>query len=90
MESQRCQFIALCGLAELAADVILQQIYQTAQESITPYKDDETGPPHPAFALRLNNEIYTASNFYAIQKFFDGDFQFDIFYESEGQKLDGA
>lgn len=49
-------------------------------------------PPDPSFVLQLPDEIYTGSNLFAVQKSFEGEFQFDIFFESASakQKLSGA
>ena len=43
--------------------------------------------PDPSFTLQLSDETLSGSNLLAFQKFFDGEFQFDVFYESRsGQK----
>lgn len=46
--------------------------------------------PDPSFVLQLPDEIVTASNLFAVQKFFDGEFQFDVFFDSASSlmKLD--
>ncbi|KAJ7905251.1 glycoside hydrolase [Mycena olivaceomarginata] len=67
-----------------AKDIILQQIIKRAQEILSPYKDGN--PPDPSFVLQLPDEVYTASNLYAIQKSFEGEFQFDVFFESASSK----
>jgi hypothetical protein len=66
--------------------VLLQNIVKRAQEILVPYKDPATGPPDPSFVLQLADEIYTGSNLYAVQKSFDGEFQFDVFFESASSK----
>jgi mannosyl-oligosaccharide glucosidase len=38
--------------------------------------------PDPSFTLQLSDETLSGNNVLAFQKFFDGKFQFDIFYES--------
>lgn len=38
--------------------------------------------PDPSFILQLPDEAVTASNLYAVQKSFDGAFQFDVFFQS--------
>ena len=38
--------------------------------------------PDPSFTLQLSDETYSGSHLFAIQKFFDGKFQFDVFFES--------
>ncbi|CAD6885827.1 unnamed protein product [Tilletia controversa] len=49
--------------------------------------------PSPAFSLLLPNDVMSESNFFAFQKVFAGDFQFDVFFETNdtpnGAKLDG-
>lgn len=72
------------------ADVIMPKILERAQASVGSYQKNEQGPPDPSFVLHLPNEVYSGSNLFAIQKTFDGEFQFDIFFESGSakQKLD--
>jgi mannosyl-oligosaccharide glucosidase len=41
-----------------------------------------TEAPDPSFTLQLSDETFSGSNLFAIQKFFDGKFQFDVFFES--------
>lgn len=65
-----------------AKDAILQNIIKHAQETLQSYRDPETGPPDPSFVLQLTDDVYTGSNLYAVQKLFDGEFSFDVFYES--------
>lgn len=60
----------------------MQAILKHAQEALGPYKDPAFGAPDPSFTLHLPDEVYTGSNLYAIQKLFDGEFQFDVFFES--------
>lgn len=43
-------------------------------------------PPDPSFVLQLADEVYMGSNLYAIQKSFEGEFQFDVFFESASSK----
>ncbi|KAJ7470519.1 glycoside hydrolase [Mycena latifolia] len=69
-----------------AKELILQNIIKRAQEIILPYRDATAGPPDPSFVLQLPDEIYTGSNLYAVQKSFDGEFQFDVFFESASSK----
>ncbi|EJD53371.1 glycoside hydrolase family 63 protein [Auricularia subglabra TFB-10046 SS5] len=71
-----------------AKDLILGNIYETAEDVLKPFKDSEMGPPDPAFVLRLTNEVYSNANFYALQKFYEGPFQFDVYYENNKQHLD--
>lgn len=67
-------------------DILTQAILKHAQVAVAPYSDPATGPPDPAFTLHLPDEVYTGSNLYAVQKFFDGEFQFDVFFESASGK----
>ncbi|KAJ3808205.1 glycoside hydrolase [Lentinula lateritia] len=69
-----------------AKEFILQSLMKRAQEVIAPYRDPAAGIPDPSFVLQLPDEIYSGSNLYAVQKSFDGEFQFDVFYESASSK----
>lgn len=61
-----------------------------AQPLATKYQ--ETGLPEPAYLLALPDDITDGSNVYAIQKQYDGEFSFDVFFESASgeHSLDGA
>jgi hypothetical protein len=74
-----------------AKEPVLQNIIKQAQELLQEYKDPATGAPDPSFVLQLTDDVYTGSNLYAVQKLFDGEFSFDIFFESGSskQKLSG-
>ncbi|KAI0371740.1 glycoside hydrolase [Pilatotrama ljubarskyi] len=80
------------GTVWQAKDFIQGAIVRSAQEAIGPYKDASKGFPDPAFILQLPDEVYTGSNLFAVQKHFDGPFQFDVFFESASakQKLDSS
>ena len=67
-------------------DHIVQNIIQHAQGVIAPYRDPGVGTPDPSFVLQLSDEVYSGSTLYGVQKFFDGPFQFDVFYESASAK----
>ncbi|RDB24187.1 putative mannosyl-oligosaccharide glucosidase [Hypsizygus marmoreus] len=69
-----------------AKDSILKSLIDRAREVIAPYQDPATGPPDPSFVLQLPDEVYTGSNLFAVQKLFDGAFQFDVFFESGSSK----
>ncbi|KAF7304743.1 Mannosyl-oligosaccharide glucosidase [Mycena kentingensis (nom. inval.)] len=69
-----------------AKDAILQNIIKRAQEILAPYKESTSGPPDPSFTLQLSDDIYTGSNLYAVQKILDGEFEFDVFFESASAK----
>lgn len=64
----------------------MQSIIKHAQESLEPFRDSTRGTPDPSFTLQLPDEVFTGSNLYAIQKSFDGEFQFDVFFESKSAK----
>ncbi|KAI0831044.1 glycoside hydrolase [Trametes gibbosa] len=75
-----------------AKELIRGAIVRSAQEAAAPYKDTAKGFPDPAFVLQLPDEVYTGSNLFAVQKHYDGPFQFDVFFESASvkQKLSSA
>jgi len=66
----------------------MQNIIVRANELVTnsKYLDPTIGSPDPSFVLQLTDEIYASSNLYAVQKTFQGDFQFDVFFESGSAK----
>ncbi|KAF8892637.1 glycoside hydrolase family 63 protein [Infundibulicybe gibba] len=69
-----------------AREVLLRAIIVRAQEVIAPYQDPKMGVPDPSFVLHLPNDVFTGSNLFAYQKFFEGAFEFDVFYESASSK----
>ncbi|KIK63875.1 glycoside hydrolase family 63 protein [Collybiopsis luxurians FD-317 M1] len=69
-----------------AKEFIMQSLMKRAQDVIAPYRDSTAGGPDPSFVLQLPDEVYSSSNLYAIQKLFDGGFQFDVFFESASSK----
>jgi mannosyl-oligosaccharide glucosidase len=73
------------------SEILFPKLLEVAQTSVDAYKKRELPFPDPSFAIRLPNDVYSGSNLFAIQKTFDGKFQFDIFFESGSnkQKLDG-
>lgn len=64
----------------------MNAVLKHAQSVIAPYQDPAKGAPDPSFVLQLPDEVYSSSNLYAIQKSFDGEFQFDVFFESGSAK----
>jgi len=67
-------------------EVIIQEIASNAQKAAQDFKQGDL-VPEPSFTLQLSDETLSGSNLLAFQKFFDGEFQFDVFYESRsGQK----
>ena len=69
-----------------APEHIMNTVLKHAQAVVAPYQDPAKGAPDPSFVLQLPDETYTSSNLYAVQKFFDGEFQFDVFFESASAK----
>ncbi|KAF8226175.1 glycoside hydrolase family 63 protein [Tricholoma matsutake] len=69
-----------------AKDLILNALIDRARDIIVPYQDPAKDLPDPSFVLQLPDEVYTGSNLYAIQKSFDGRFQFDVYFESGSSK----
>lgn len=47
-----------------------------------PYKDEKI-MPDPSFTLTLGNTIAPESNFYAIQKTYEGPFILDVIFDSK-------
>ena len=89
MDGKKCEaFLNQTFLSPnyIMADIITQAILKHAQVAVAPYMDPSVGPPDPAFTLHLPDEVYTGSNLYAVQKLFDGEFQFDVFFESGSNK----
>jgi mannosyl-oligosaccharide glucosidase len=64
----------------------MQNLITKAKEALQPYQDPSGGYPDPSYILQLSDEIYSGSNLFAVQKTFDGPFQFDVFYESASAK----
>jgi mannosyl-oligosaccharide glucosidase len=59
---------------------------QNAKDSLAPYQQSGNIPPDPSFTLQLPDLIDETGNLFAVQKFFDGPFQFDVFFESKSAK----
>ncbi|OJA11997.1 hypothetical protein AZE42_04747 [Rhizopogon vesiculosus] len=64
-----------------AKDHIIQNIVTHASPLAEKYRSAGQAPD-PSFILQLSDDVLTASNLFAIQKSFDGEFQFDVFFES--------
>ncbi|RDX48402.1 glycoside hydrolase family 63 protein [Lentinus brumalis] len=74
-----------------AKDFIQKPLIKYAQDSIGAYASDTArNYPDPAFVFQLPDEFDYNSNLFAIQKHYNGPFEFDIFFESGKQKLDSA
>ena len=67
-------------------EVILKSIVEHGQVAIAPYQSTPLDLPDPSFVLQLPDDVYTGSNLYAVQKFFNGPFQFDIYFDSGSVK----
>ena len=76
----------------ICSEYILQSIINHAKTAITPFQDPGVAPPDASFVLQLPDEVFTGSSLYAVQKTFEGPFQFDIIYENANvkQKLTGG
>lgn len=68
----------------------MQSIVNRASPIVEKYRTAEQAPD-PSFTLQLPDDILTASNLFAVQKFFEGEFHFDVFFESASanQTFDG-
>ncbi|KAI0807266.1 glycoside hydrolase [Fomes fomentarius] len=73
-----------------AKEHIQKNLIKYAQEVINGYREAKQGYPDPAFVFQLPDEFYSSSNLFAIQKHYNGPFQFDVFFESGKQKLNSA
>ncbi|KAF6764909.1 glycoside hydrolase [Ephemerocybe angulata] len=73
-----------------AKETILKTIVDFFQSKATTYQAPNY--PDPSFLITLPDDVYSNSNLYAVQKTFDGPFQFDVFFESASakQKLSSA
>ncbi|KAJ2933986.1 hypothetical protein H1R20_g3111, partial [Candolleomyces eurysporus] len=67
-----------------AKDHVLKTVVDRFREVVTRYQAPAL--PDPSFILTLPDDVYTNSNLFAVQKTFDGPFQFDIFFESASAK----
>lgn len=75
-----------------AKEFIMQSILSHGKEAIAPYQNPSMTVPDASFVLQLPDEVFTGSTVYAVQKIFDGPFQFDVFFESASahEKLSSA
>jgi mannosyl-oligosaccharide glucosidase len=69
-----------------AKEYIMKALIDRAREVLVPYQDPAVGLPDPSFVLQLPDDVYTNSNLYAVQKLFDGPFEFDVIYDSGSNK----
>ena len=77
----RRPLFALGKESQRETELIIQQLVQNAGKAVEGITD-MTRAPDPSFTLQLSDETYSGSNLLAVQKFFDGKFQFDVFFES--------
>lgn len=68
--------------ADHGTELIMKDVAQNAEKAIKDVNAANNFAPDPSFTLQLSDETLSGSNLLAFQKFFDGKFQFDIFYES--------
>ncbi|KAI9463402.1 glycoside hydrolase [Russula earlei] len=64
---------------------IIDDLVQNAGNAVRGVKEADS-VPHPSFTLQLSDETLSGNNLLAFQKSFDGEFQFDIFYESRSAR----
>lgn len=76
-------------VANYETEFIMKEIAENAGNVLQEIKGSDS--PDPSFTLQLSDETLSANNLLAFQKFFDGKFQFDVFYESRSaqKKLSG-
>ena len=69
----------------------MNNILDHAKAAIAPYQAPNN-LPDPSFLFQLPDEVFTGSTLYAVQKTFEGPFQFDVYFESASakQKLTGV
>lgn len=77
-----CRELTAFGSSEL----IMNNLVEHAREAVEPFKDPGAVIPDPSHVLQLSDDVYTNSNLFALQKSFDGEFQFDVFFESASAK----
>jgi mannosyl-oligosaccharide glucosidase len=77
-------------VANYEAEFIMKEIAENAGNAVQDVKGSNSAPD-PSFTLQLSDETLSGNNLLAFQKFFDGKFQFDVFYESRSaqKKLSG-
>ena len=76
-------------VANYEVEFIMKEVAENAGKIMQDLKGSDS--PDPSFTLQLSDETLSANNLLAFQKFFDGKFQFDVFYESRSaqKKLSG-
>ena len=81
----------LIKVANYETEFIMKEISENAGNAMQDVKGSDSAPD-PSFTLQLSDETLSGNNLLAFQKFFDGKFQFDVFYESRSaqKKLSGT
>ncbi|TFY83454.1 hypothetical protein EWM64_g561 [Hericium alpestre] len=69
-----------------AKEFILQDVLQHAKAILPAYQSNPGSYPDPSYVLQLSNDALSGSNLFAVQKSFDGKFQFDVLFESKSAK----
>lgn len=64
----------------------MKNIVDHAREAVEPYREPGADVPDPSHVLQLSDDVYINSNLFAVQKSFEGEFQFDVFFESASSK----
>lgn len=77
-------------VANYEIEFIMKEIAENAAKAVQDDKGSNSHPD-PSLTLKLSDETLSGNNLLAFQKFFDGKFQFDVFYESRSaqKKLSG-
>ncbi|KAG8906849.1 Processing alpha glucosidase I [Tulasnella sp. 408] len=72
-----------------AKDIVFKAIIDFVNPKLPHYRDSGLRFPEPGLMLTLPDDIINGSNFYALQKTYDGEFSFDVYFESgsSGSKL---
>ena len=78
-------FAALGKVTDRDLEFIMKDLVQNAEKAVKDIKASDV-VPHPSFTLQLSDETLSGSNLFAIQKSFDGKFQFDVFFESRSAR----
>ncbi|KAG8896382.1 Processing alpha glucosidase I, partial [Tulasnella sp. 417] len=65
-----------------AKDIVYKAIIDFVTPKLPHYKNSGLQYPEPGLLLTLPDDVLNGSNFYALQKTYDGEFSFDVFFES--------
>ncbi|KAG8941772.1 Processing alpha glucosidase I [Tulasnella sp. 424] len=74
-----------------AKDVVYKAIMDFVGPQLPYYRDQGMAYPEPGLILTLPDDVGNGNNFYALQTTYDGEFSFDVFFESASaeSKLSG-